>query len=272
MRNVVKGFVTISLSWSVQRIRSRLLIASIQSSTTLGTEMICVFSMCVFFLLSLGWGRHVSPLVRLRVALCIRLGEAQVALPTRHPDFADCRQEWEAHCCRHGGYVCAFVAMVSPSSQQIADSSRDCLQCHYRASCTAADAKVTIDRAAGRLFFCRHFAHWTRSKNCARYVRTYSKKKKKETANVVINLDISLRSFHPDLFLFIGEKRRILCTSYYCDTCQCCSQICFFWHKEHPTKIQLVFPRVTFINWRCDHKQTRLLVPRIDIFRWQIAA
>lgn len=84
-------------------------------------------SMHVLFLLSLdSVNRHVSVAIRTIIwhciALCIRLGEAWVALPTHHPSFADCRQEWGPYC--YIGYECACVcvyvcARVSPRVRNI---------------------------------------------------------------------------------------------------------------------------------------------------------
>lgn len=226
--------------------------------------------MCVFFLLSPDSGRHVSPLERLYVALCIRLGEARVTLPTRHPDFADCRQEWGAHCCQtRVGYVCALGATISPSSQQIADSTRDCLQCHYRASCTASDAKVTIDWAAWQLFhwfFRRHSEYIERSwKSLSDMFERMAKKKRNKKQQT----SLSTWMFRYVRFILISSFWTEPFEDTYCAP-QCyisntsLSGVQFFFTfffsllakpflcKQNVTNFQRYFfdETLTFINWR----------------------
>lgn len=153
-----------------------------------------------------------SPLERLRVALCIRLGEARVALPTRHPDFADCRQEWEAHCCRIRR-VCVRVRYDG-----ITKFATDCRQ---RQGLFAVPLPGVMPRTQRWLLiewrgnfsdaFSAIVSSIERSGETASDMFERIAKKKTGTANVVINLDISSRPFH--FSLFYREETRIVCST-----------------------------------------------------------
>lgn len=79
-----------------------------------------------------------------------------------------------------------------------------------------------------RRFFHRHPVQRTKSKNCVRYVGM-CRKKEERTANVVINLDILLRSSRSDFsFLLRREETCIARAPYGYDTDQRRSNFVFF--------------------------------------------
>lgn len=176
----------------------------------------CLY-MRVLFLLSLdSINRHVSaPLERLHcIALCICLGEAWVALPTRHPGFADCRQEWGPIVTSNTNmriYVCVH-ARVLPRVRNISHADRNRLRCHYRASyiakvdCWLSDAETLFRRFFHIIVLLSNEFKRIVARMCVRE-RMYMKSNKR------VNLDISSFPFIVISFSSRRDGKCIVCVT-----------------------------------------------------------